>query len=204
MPIHRRQTRVILLPKSYPITGRAFSMRIRALAVWPLILLTGLGPKPLPAAPDPDGWGGFYAGAQAGGGNIGGPGAEGGFLSYGIHLGYLHDFGRLVAGAELGYDNLVFDLPDLDSHLSRFKLVAGYDAGRWLPYATVGTASLTFMGDRPRQSDAGVLAGLGVSTRLGDRGFVSAEILHHAYPDFDNRGADRTADTLSMRYSMRF
>ena len=79
---------------------------------------------------------------------------------YGVHAGYMYDFGRIVAGAEIDWDatNINVDVPnsadgvDLDS-VARAKLRLGYDAGRFLPYVTAGYAramACPFDVDAPR------------------------------------------------------
>ncbi|WP_415393129.1 outer membrane protein [Paracoccus sp. SJTW-4] len=107
-------------------------------------------------AVDTSDWTGFYGGVQIGGVDLslGLPdfeeeridglhiGADG--HHYGLHVGYLRDYGQFVAGAELSYDKADdFDLPvNLEGELIRAKLLAGYDSGKFLPYAAISFARL--------------------------------------------------------------
>ncbi len=125
------------------------------------------------AAPTPDmstpasrpttGWGGFYVGGQMGAITAeseqvfadGTVDLELDGSSHGLHIGYMHDIGNFVLGAELGYDALDFDKfttsfggeptttsVDFQGNITRLKARIGYNTGRYLPYATAGIAKL--------------------------------------------------------------
>lgn len=163
-----------------------------------------------PAATDGD-WGGFYAGAQLGYGNVtsNSAGLDGNDAIGGLHAGYRADLGRTVLGAELDYNianiELGNGLPDtsLDS-VARFKLMAGYDLGRALVYVTGGAAyaEATVLGTG--LSDDGYFAGIGMDYKLTDTLNLGAEILGHRFDNFDNSGVDIEAVTVQAKVAYRF
>lgn len=181
-------------------------------------------------------WTGFYAGLQFG--RVGieqgpceytkfyGPGlpdfceADETGKQYGLHIGYLRDFGRFVGGGELSYDKLKSDIPQIgvpfdnraEGDMIRAKLLAGYDAGRFLPYAAIGAARAKFdFQDRDgpsntvRQtlsgSDTAFGYGAGVKFMASERFLIGAEWMTHEFTTFSGK-AD--IDTLSLSASYRF
>nr|WP_207510517.1 outer membrane beta-barrel protein [Cognatiyoonia koreensis] len=167
-------------------------------------------PAPVPAPVSYGGdWGGFYAGGQLGWGQLDsdafGDADPDGAL-YGVHAGYNYDFGSFVLGAELDYDatDISDDATgiDLDS-VARFKVKAGYDAGRFLPYVTAGIAQATTSGALDADDD-GQFAGVGVDYQFNDSIRVGAEALQHQFDDFDGSGADIDATTIAARVSYTF
>lgn len=105
-------------------------------------------------------WTGFYAGAQYGKGSFelsgNGVSADEDMDAYGLHGGYLRDFGKFVLGGELDYNKLDIDNVDDKGDLTRLRARAGYDMGRFMPYVTLGvgqavsrwTAKATTFGNR--------------------------------------------------------
>jgi len=165
-------------------------------------------PAPIVARPDGD-WGGFYAGAQLGWGNVysDGAGLGGNGAIGGVFGGYRYDFGRAVVGAEIDYSAANIDLAAGDNSLdsvARLKLQAGYDLGRALVYVTAGgaRAETTLGGDSV--SDSGWFAGLGMDYNLSDTWSVGGEVLTHRFDDFDNSGIDVKATTVQARVAYRF
>ncbi len=162
-------------------------------------------------APPPSGadWTGFYAGGQLGYANVSTPafGADADGLTYGVHAGYLYDFGTLVVGGEVEYDR-ADDISEpasgiaLDS-VTRLKLRAGYDAGAWQPYAVIGAARAETSGALVTDDD-GAFAGLGLDYALSDRMRVGAEVLQHQFKDYGGSGTDIDATTLNARVSFQF
>lgn len=160
-------------------------------------------------------WSGFYVGLQAGNADFDAEDStygslignyEGGY--YGLHAGYMHDFGRFVVGGELRYD----DGSDVtgpwgfsgDSMISA-RLRLGYDMGRVLPYLAVGGGELTIVdGGGNEYSDTGILYGVGVDYAVTDRWIVGAEITHHEFDDFDTLGVDISGNTIGVKASFRF
>lgn len=137
--------------------------------------------------------------------------------TYGAFGGYLVDLGAYVIGAELDYGPIQIGLVDLnggaktspsdgiDGTMTRAKLIAGYDAGSILPYATIGLGQLSI--DGGGNTDATIL-GLGAVYRISDSLRVGAEVLHH---DFDTPVGPALAGTplsqattVSLRVSFAF
>ncbi|EKE45036.1 hypothetical protein OCGS_0731 [Oceaniovalibus guishaninsula JLT2003] len=124
----------------------------------------------------------------------------------GIFAGYQYDFGTFVLGGEIDLNaaNLDYDGTDLSvDQVHRVKLRAGYDAGKWLPYATVGAAyAKAKNGDD--LSDTGVAYGVGVDYAVTDRVLVGGEFLRHDWDDFDGTDIDVSANTIQARVALRF
>lgn len=178
-----------------------------------------IAPEPMVAAPAPvvvaqsADWGGFYAGAQLGYGDISsdvdGDGALGG-----VHAGYRHDFGRMVLGGELDYDFSNIDLSaddglggtidgELDS-VARIKLMAGADLGRSLLYVTAGKAYADVSLGGTDYSDNGNFYGIGMDYAVTDTWTVGGEILKHEFDDFDDQNIDVDATTVKAKVSYNF
>ncbi|MEJ6401739.1 outer membrane protein [Yoonia sp. 2307UL14-13] len=180
---------------------------------------------PVPVAPPPvvpvgTDWTGFYAGGQLGFGSVEAEddagddpitGDETGLL-YGVHAGYLYDFGNLVLGGELDYDlsNIEPEVGDdanfeVDS-VARAKVLLGYDAGQFLPYVTGGVAQLTTTSDDVDALDTdndGTFAGIGAKYLLSDSIMLGGEVLQHQFDDYVD-GTDVEATTATLRASFRF
>jgi opacity protein-like surface antigen len=179
-------------------------------------------------------WTGFYAGAQLGFGDatmdlsMGEESAEfaqGTGALYGVHAGYMRDFGRIVVGGELDWDfgsveldvNPMFEpgtLGSIDS-IGRAKLRVGYDAGRFLPYVTAGVARASFSYDMPDaeavldDTATGRFIGLGAAYAVSDRFTIGIEALRHDFDGPDANGAtegdlETQLTTVSLRGSFRF
>lgn len=163
-------------------------------------------------------WTGFYVGAQVGGADLefSPPGLDAYFGTegrhYGIHAGYLRDYGQFVSGIELSYDKLDgfdegFFLPsNADGDLIRAKLLAGYDAGRFLPYAAVSFARLTVDGlGVDSVDDTGFGFGLGAKFMATPRVMLGVEWMTNEF-DFDEMGDSFDVDlnTFTVSASYRF
>lgn len=161
-------------------------------------------------APTPRGndWTGFYAGAQLGYGQLESDAfdEDAEDLLYGVHAGYNYDFGNFVIGGEIDYDwTQISDSGssiDLDN-VARLKLRAGYDAGEFLPYVTVGAAR-AFTGGALDANDDGQFFGVGLDYQVGSNLRVGGEVLRHEFEDFDGSGADIEATTFAARVSYNF
>lgn len=181
-----------------------------------------------PAQTQVSNWTGFYVGGQIGTLQAdtealaadfvdGAPGnvdveVDGTFV--GIHAGYMYDLGSVVVGAELDYDVIDFDdltatyegvsftesAADTDDTVARLKLRAGYDAGRFLPYATAGVARL----DSGDENTNGTFFGAGVAFAATQNVLVGGEILQHQFDDAFDSGLDIDVTTLSLRASYKF
>jgi opacity protein-like surface antigen len=166
-------------------------------------------------------WSGAYAGAQLGFGRLSSDlsaDTEGGeeeieFLEgdgplFGVHAGYMFDFGGFVAGAELDWDKsqIAVDVTDEGqealgapenlgeiSSIARAKLRLGFDAGRVLPYVTAGVARASFDYDDEgaenflEDTATGNFIGLGASFMVSERLMVSIEGLRHNFGDAPER-----------------
>ena len=153
-------------------------------------------------------WGGFYAGAQLGYGNItsGGAGLDGNDAIGGVHAGYRYDLGRAVLGGELDYNAASIDLgtgSSLDS-VARLKLMAGADLGRTLIYVTAGAAYADATLGGASASGNGYFAGVGVDYQVSDKWTLGGEVLGHRFDDFDNTGVDLEATTVQAKVAYRF
>lgn len=169
-------------------------------------------PAPVVVAPQPVAtgrdWTGFYAGANLGFAQVETEAFDdkGEDLTYGIHAGYLYDLGSFVVGAELEYDatDVVDDGTDIAlDGVARAKLRAGYDAGAFMPYLTVGAAQAATSGGLDAD-DTGAFAGVGVDYRVSSNIRVGAEVLRHQFEDFGGSGADIDATTASVRVGFSF
>lgn len=190
----------------------------------PVVETAPTAPVVVAPAEQPSGdWTGFYAGLQFGkmetefdgldanvfridGFNINGK-------NYGVHAGYLRNFGRFVGGAELSYDKQDdlevsgVNVDGLDGNLLRAKLLAGYDAGQLLPYAAISLsrAELGFNGGD--QSETGLGFGLGVKYMATPRFLIGAEWMRNSF-EFDGGtefgDIDADLDTLNINASYRF
>ncbi|KAA9009069.1 outer membrane protein [Histidinibacterium aquaticum] len=167
---------------------------------------------PAPVVSTGGDWSGFYGGAQLGYGQIEAEDAapsgdaEGEGATYGLHAGYLYDFGAVVAGAEVDYDWTNIEDEDTGTEvddIARAKLRLGYDAGRILPYVTAGAAMAETSGGLSGE-DTGRFAGVGMEYRVRDGVRVGAEVLKHEFEDFDDSGVDVSATTANARVSFEF
>lgn len=102
----------------------------------------------------------------------------------GAFLGYRHDFGNVVTGAELGI--MAFD--DMGT-VTTAELQLGIDAGNLFPYISVGQAWT--------DGDDTTTYGLGADYRFDNGVFVGA-----AYDQMDFGSTD--ADVFSLRLGLNF
>lgn len=159
-------------------------------------------PMAAPMAPNQD-WTGFYAGGQltSGDGDEGLDGVD--FSAFGVHAGYLNDFGSFVLGGEFDYDMGELEVlgVKLDTDVARLKVIAGYDLGSFMPYIAAGIANVDV--DVVNASDTVGFYGLGGTYAVNDQFRIGAEYLVHDTDDFDGGGAIGL-DTLSLRASYSF
>lgn len=159
-----------------------------------------------PVAVSNDGdWTGFYAGLQYGQGNFelsdDTSSVDSDFDAYGLHGGYQHDFGKYVLGGELDYNKLDLDEVEGDGDLTRLRGRAGYDMGRFQPYATLGVAHLS----TDDLSETGITYGVGAEFKATERLSVGAEYTMNDFSDVDNvDGLDVDTDMVQLRASFRF
>lgn len=134
---------------------------------------------------------------------------DGAFL--GLRLNYDYDFGSVIAGGTLQYDNLSLGLdndadPDLNDQLDsvlRAGLRFGLDSGRNYYYLTGGYAEANLEGGGDVD---GSFIGLGYEVFLTQNITVGAEVLAHEFDDLENVTAgdldsnDLTTFALSVNY----
>lgn len=163
-------------------------------------------PEEVPATAPTTDWTGIYAGLQYGQGEFtasrGRASADLGDIdALGLHLGYLHDLGAFVLGAELDYNDV--DLQDGtagSSDMWRLRGRLGYDMGRFQPYLTLGVVRLSDSGE----SETGVTYGFGGDYLVTDRVSLGLEYSRSAFKDVVDTGIDLDADLLQIRASFRF
>ncbi|WP_386682256.1 outer membrane protein [Loktanella sp. R86503] len=152
-------------------------------------------------------WSGFYAGAQVGFGQLEAEFDDGtevedeDLTSYGVQAGYLYDLGKFVVGAEAAYAQLDIDGLDDNADVLRAGVVAGYDAGRFLPYVTAGYANVD---TNAIGEDDGYYYGAGVDYAVTSNVRVGVEYLEHKFDNFEDAGIDLTAKTTSLKVSYAF
>ena len=178
----------------------------------PIVTPAPMVPAPVMAAPvyaASTDWTGFYGGVSLGYGDVEGSSVLGTDISgmtYGVHGGYNYDMGSIVLGGELDY--VMSDITDDSSGLDvdsvlRAKARIGYDAGAFMPYATLGVAQLTTTG-AVDDTDTGFLYGVGVDYAFGPNLILGAELLQHEFDDFAGTGIDVSAVTAEARVSYKF
>ena len=156
-------------------------------------------------------WSGFYAGLQYGVGNaeFSGFGREDDFDydSYGVHAGYLHDFGRFILGGELDYNKVELDDVDVDGDLIRLRGRAGYDMGRFQPYVTLGVARISADGEGLDISETGITYGVGAEYLVHERFSVGLEYSRNDFSDIvesESGSVDLDTDLVQVRATYRF
>lgn len=168
-------------------------------------LAGGVAPEPQPpvVAPPPvvSDWTGAYAGLEFGyvAGHYGGDESDQGTYSA-VFLGYMHDFGSYVLGVEALFSNPIAwqDEWEGDDDLMRtYRFRAGYDAGAYLPYVTLGGNHLTY------EDGEGFLrgAGVGVDYAVSDTFRVGLDIYYQHNDDFEAEGYDLTTVGLRAAYA---
>lgn len=168
----------------------------------------------VPATAD---WTGFYGGVQLGGAELSlqEPGLDAHLglegRHYGLHVGYLRDYGQFVAGGELSYDKLDdFDVGfggpgDFDGNVIRAKLLAGYDSGKFLPYAAVSFARMELESGGISLDDTGFGFGVGAKFLATPRVMLGVEWMTNEFTfDAGPESFDIDLGTVSLSASYRF
>ena len=150
-------------------------------------------------------WTGGYAGLQYGQGDaeasFGGLSEEYDVDAFGIHAGYLHDFGQFVLGGELSFDRLKSDGVDGGADLLRLRGRAGYDLGKFMPYATLGVARYS----DDEFSETGLTYGIGAEYLLTDQFGIGLEYSRSNFSDVSGiDGLDIDIDMIQLRASYHF
>jgi len=152
-------------------------------------------------------WSGAYAGAQVGYGfgDVDGTDFDG--VVGGVYGGYNYDLGRIVLGAEADFslgDLSIDGGDDSIDQVARLKARAGIDAGRALFYGTAGAAYASGDIGGASLGDFGWVAGAGVDVQVTERITAGVEYLYHDFSDFDDTGADVSANSVSARIGLSF
>ena len=158
---------------------------------------------------DTSDWTGFYAGAQYGAGSFelsdDTTSVDEDTKAYGLHGGYLHDFGQFVLGGELDYNKLDIDNVDDKGDLTRLRARAGYDMGRFMPYVTLGAAKLSLDSNGYDISETDVTYGIGGDFKVTDAFTVGAEYSKQDFSDVDDiDGLDLDTDLVQLRAAYHF
>ena len=200
-------TRLIATTTALVISGTtaAFAGGLTEPVVAPQPAPVAVAPAPVYTGAD---WSGFYAGASLGYGQVDADGFADDTedYTYGAHIGYLHDLGNFVLGAELEYD--ATEITDAATGINidgvaRAKVRAGYDAGAFLPYVTAGVAQAYTSGGL-EADDTGYFGGVGVDYAVSENIRVGAEVLRHQFDDFNGGGTDIEATTAAVRVGFTF
>ena len=177
----------------------------------PIVPVVPVTPPPPPVSAD---WTGPYIGVQVGSATATVVDADEDFSGtiYGVHAGYLYDFGTIVAGAEVDYDltNISETIAvvgagtiDLEvDYVARAKLRLGLDAGALLPYLVGGVAQMQIT-TVDEVSDTGTFFGAGLDYQLNPSLRLGAEVLQHQFDAFDG-GSDIDVTTMALRASYTF
>ncbi len=171
-------------------------------------------PTPVPApAPPPvplgNDWTGFYAGGQLGYAWVESDALseDAEDLTYGVHAGYLYDFGSWVLGGEVDLDGTEVEQDGVEvDAVTRAKLRLGYDAGNILPYLTTGVAQLRTSSDVDAfdGDDTGAFVGLGLDYLLSPAVRLGGEVLRHEFEDYNDSDENIDATTFAARVSFKF
>ena len=181
------------------LAGQAFAGGIAEPTPEPVVVVTAE-----PAASFD--WTGFYAGVSATDGDGAAATFSTGTGGYGVHVGYLHDLGSFALGGELAYSKA--DLDDLPGTITStsVKVIGGYSAGRFLPYAFVGLSDVELSGAGLTFSDTVTNYGLGARYAFGADGkFVGGlEYIVEDKSNFGGTGFALDYDEVALRFDYRF
>jgi opacity protein-like surface antigen len=154
-------------------------------------------------------WDGYYIGLAITSSDVSGPAGttDSGTQGFGLHFGFLRDYGNMVAGGEFAYVGADFDdFDDLELDSARLKAIGGFDAGRFLPYAFIGLSNVEASIGEDSISETAINYGLGGRVAFGAEGKVVAglEYLVEEVDDFGGSGLDFDNNDLSLRFDFRY
>lgn len=154
-------------------------------------------------APTSD-WTGLYVGLEYGviDGTYDGDNDRGHYPA--AFIGYMHDFGDIVLGAEAMFAGPVQWPGEFegDEDIYRlYRLRAGYDMGSFLPYVTIGGSHTNYVGD----DGGGVLAGagLGVEYAVTDALRLGLDLFYQHNDSFEGDNEYQTTQA-GLRISYGF
>lgn len=146
---------------------------------------------PIIEAPVDMGWTGGYAGVAAGTEKVTVGPLEADETAYGVFAGYRQDLGNTVVGGELSHTKV--EGVDLSGTVAEVQV--GADAGRLLPYASVGYGKFE-AGDADAE---GIVYGVGADYRVNDKVLVGVK---YNRADLKDEGVD--VENLTARLGFRF
>ncbi|MEO8531982.1 MAG: outer membrane beta-barrel protein [Deltaproteobacteria bacterium] len=147
-------------------------------------------------------WTGGYVGASIVGGRLDNGVTTDDTRGFGLQAGYLRDLGGFVVGGELAYvkGEATGNGPSGDLTSTRLKAIGGYNAGSFLPYATLGVSQL----DGNGASDTAMLYGVGVKYAINQSWTAGLEYVVEQKDNFDNSGFDVENRDLALSINYRF
>ena len=159
----------------------------------------------LPQATAADGWSGAYAGLHYAEGDAefeaAGAAVDTGGTGLGAHLGYLSNRGAFVTGGELAITSAGTNGTDDTVNFIEGKLMAGYNAGRVLPYATLGVSRASIL----EGAETGTLYGVGAKMKATDNLILGLEWSRATFKDVGEvDGLDAEKDSVGASVSFRF
>ena len=147
-------------------------------------------------------WTGGYVGGSVIGGRLDNGVDTVDTRGFGVHAGYLTELNSFVVGGELAYvkGEATDDAVSGDLSSTRLKGIAGYNAGNFLPYATLGVSQL----EGEDNSDTAMLYGVGVKYAFNANWAAGVEYIVEQKDDFDSTGFDVENRDLALRIDYRF
>lgn len=192
----------VVLPVALVLTtigGTAFAGGLNVPLAEPVI--EAPAPAVVPVQADGN-WTGGYLGLSLGRHEADLDGVSAKDTGLGIFGGYNHDFGQYVAGGELSFDRASDQGVDVD--LTRLKGRLGYDAGNWMPYATLGLARVSVDSAAGSANENGFTYGIGADFAVTNNFIIGAELSRSTFDNVVNNSADLDVDSLQLRASYKF
>ncbi len=125
----------------------------------------------------------------------------------GGQVGYLYDFGSIIAGGELSYSQVPDDFWASDHSVARLKGRVGYDAGIFQPYVVAGASQWMYPGATYGTAN-GYLYGLGGEIAVTDNVRVGLEYIVDGNNSLTWSGGmgpyDFETHEITLRVSMSF
>ncbi|MGB0959201.1 MAG: outer membrane protein [Halocynthiibacter sp.] len=132
---------------------------------------------------------------------------------YGVHAGYLHDFGNFVLGGEVDVARTKYTFGSgatagrSKQNQRAIKAILGYSFGKFMPYATVGLFNQSSVSSATGQkiSNSGTVYGLGLSYQATESIRVGLTYSKHVVKNLNNiSGLDAHRKDIGLRVSYSF
>ena len=166
----------------------------------------GVVPQPqppvIPVTPEVSDWTGVYGGLEYAyvRGDYDGDVDDGTFAA--VFLGYMYDFGSYVLGAEIAVSGATDwgvggEFEGDGDQFNTLRLRAGYDAGAFLPYVTLGVNSSFY------DTGEGMLYGMGIGVdyALSDNIRIGLEANYQNNDDYEGVNYNLTSISLRLAYA---